>query len=151
MKKLLFLAAIFAVTLSSCNLFNKETGKSEIEMRADSLRKADSLKKVKAIALKKKKEQARKAAEKKAQEERNKRLNAKYQIISGSFKIQKNADAYLDLMKGKGYDAIMLNGQYNFSLVSIQGFADRNMAISALKEVKKGSENSEEYWIYEMK
>ncbi len=45
----------------------------------------------------------------------------------------------------------MLNGQYNFSLVSIQGFEDRNMAITALKEAKKGSENSEEYWIHEMK
>jgi len=150
MKKLLFFAAILTIAVSSCNLFDKQSGKTDIERKRDSIQRADSLKKVRLEMKRKKQEQARIAAEKKAKAERAKRLNAKYQIISGSFKVQKNADAYLDLMKQKGFDAIMLKGQYNFSLVSIQGFDDRKMAIAALKEAKKTSQNNEEFWIFEM-
>ncbi len=149
MKKLLFLALVLSITAGSCSLFEKEQlGKSALERKADSLHKADSIRDLKAKALKAKEKKLREDSLRKAQEEKEQRINAKYQIIAGSFKVNGNATSYNEAMKKLGYDAIIIPGEYRFNLVSINGFDDMQTAVSELRRLKSSTQTHEELWVY---
>lgn len=73
---------------------------------------------------------------------------SKYYLVSGSFKINENAEAYLQQMKGEGYDPFHLGKQGNFFIVGIDVFDDEQKAFAAQYDfLKKFPESG--VWVYQ--
>ena len=148
MRNIVIVLSLLVILSSGCQFFGKKkrAEQAAIEQRKnDSIATADSLKKVKTIALKKKKEeQARKDSIKKAEEERRKLY--KYHIIVGSFKTPKYATAYNDFIGKKGYQTELLTNRYNFQMVSIGAYKSWRDAVKELGKVREAIESTS--WIY---
>lgn len=72
-----------------------------------------------------------------------------YQVIVGSFKDVFNAQELILNLQRKGYNPEIINDGSPFTKVSIQGFSNRENAVSALKDYK--SKVNRGAWIYTAK
>ncbi len=147
MRNLVIVLSLLVVFSSGCEMFGKkkkaEQAKIELKAKNDSIKKA---KKAKNDAKIKKQKEAKAKAEtaRKAEEERKKLY--KFHIIVGSFKTPKYAQAYNELIAGKGYQTELFTNNYNFQMVSIGAFKSWREAVVELKKTREAIEQSA--WIY---
>jgi hypothetical protein len=133
--------------LKSKGLFNKkERALKEMMVLQDSIRVADSLKKVQddLLAI----ESARLESERLAEEERIANENRfKYNIIVGSFITPEYAKEYAEEYKVLGYDPniIKMSGS-NFELVSAEAHNNFNEAVARLRQFQDTVQI--EAWLY---
>jgi len=138
---------------SGCDFINTKilkkkkgpTAEEVAKFKADSIRRADSL-------MMADLEQARLDSMAQAQaaalSQSVSTENAKYHVISGSFKTPEYADKYSELMVSKfGFSSTrIIDGPVDFKLVSVKQCESMNEAINAAKEVT--SNESLQAWIY---
>ena len=134
---LLLLVSPSCKFLRSKGLFNKKAkALAEWEAKQDSIRVADSIKQVQEKLLAIEIENARVAAEKKAEEERVALENrSRYNIIVGSFITPQYAKDWDEEFKKRGYDSkiIKMEGT-RFELVAAERHENFRKAVERLKQ-----------------
>lgn len=130
------LLVLCMLSLPSCKfLKTKVFGKkarlqAELQARQDSIRVADSLKKVRDLELAL--EAARQDSLRRAEEERL-AMDTKYNIIVGSFVTPEFAKSFADEYSGMGYNVrIIKPANSKFELVAAEGHKDLRFAIRRL-------------------
>jgi hypothetical protein len=147
---------VFLAVLPSCKyfkgggLFGRKANKAAVlQMRQDSTRVADSLRKaqdeLQAI------ENEKLLSAKKAEEERVAQENKfRYNIIVGSFITHENAKEFADSYRQKGYDPKILKMEgTRFELVSAEAYDSFGKAAARVKEFQQSIEL--DAWLYIMK
>ncbi len=149
---LLFLAAVLLLTpscdfMKSINPFGKKAREAEaLRQQQEAFRIADSIR----VANEKQAEAERaRQAELAMQAEVQSRMTLGYHVIVGSFLTPAYADAWLEHIRGFGYDAqiIDMNGG-RWQLVSASSFADLHQAWNALGGITERIDG--EAWVYKM-
>jgi len=140
------LLIVFLVAMPSCKYFkkdNKAKTMAILKAQADSIRVADSLRKIQDQIMSARLDSARKAdAERLAFDASN-----KYNIIVGSFITPEYAKALSDEYKTKGYNPQILKKEGSkFEFVSIEAFDTFKKAFSRLKQYQDTVQF--EAWLY---
>lgn len=144
------LAIIFLV--SSCNLFKKPNMTQEqidamaAELRACKEENASAIAKYEAELSKIKAEQAAMLQE---QENQSTPSSGTYYVIVGSFKTPKYADDYSVKIKEMGGDGMIIDGPYDFGLVTMSGHPTLGEAINAMNEARMNI--VPEAWIFRVR
>jgi hypothetical protein len=74
------------------------------------------------------------------------RLKAmKYAVILGSFKVPSNADNYLNVVKGMGYDAQIITAPRGWNLVCAVAFEKRREAFRKARELQDAGQDAREF------
>lgn len=137
------------MVMPACKYFkgkNKSDSMALIKAQADSIRVADSLKKVQERI-----ENERIASERKAEEERlANEAKQKYNIIVGSFLTPEFANGLSESYKKQGYDTkIVQKDGSKFQLVAIETFENFRDAVKKLKQYQDTVQV--EAWVYTRK
>jgi hypothetical protein len=147
---LLFLAAVLLLTpscdfMKSINPFGKKAREAEaLRQQQEAFRIADSIR----VANEKQAEAERaRQAELAMEAEEQTRMMSGYHVIVGSFLTPAYADAWLEHIRGFGYDAriIEMNGG-RWQLVSASSFPDLHQAWNALGGIAEKIDS--EAWVY---
>lgn len=140
---------LIAVTmLSSCDFFRSILGKPtskdiermkiEAAAQAKKQRQLDSINKAKAEA----------DAIAAAQLEALTKLNDKYYVILGSFKVEDNATKMYAMLEKNGYTPKTIRFKNGFDLVSVASFNDYHKALNELDNLRAYEFCPEDVWIY---
>lgn len=143
MKKNFTIIILFIATflvMSSCNFFTKK--KDAYIKQLEQVIKEDSLKRVAEIESLKAEMQAKLDSMKQACGN----CEGNFYVITGSFKIQQNADNYLNEMKSLGYNAQIVEAPNGFHLVSTFCGKTLNESLNALNTARNNVHP--EAWIY---
>jgi nucleoid DNA-binding protein len=71
----------------------------------------------------------------------------KYHIVAGAFRVQSNAIKKIELLKGKGYDARMIDkNAYGLYQVAFASYTDKSRALMQLRKIK--SIENPQAWLY---
>ena len=163
MKKLTFaIIILMGISFSACDfigekipLFKRGDTLEAYQHRMDSIKYADSIRKVKKLEQENMlKEKARLEAERKAKELAILNAKNRYHVIAGSFKTPKYAETYLGEMQKQGYTVKTLKNEYGFDCVSIFATSSYGKALKKINELKVGQEEEDgevELWVLEDK
>lgn len=142
MKKLLPILLMLVFAAAGCKYFSKGTADlAKTNARLDSTLKAEKSAHEKELDQLKQESQMKIDSLKLSCE----KLNNRYHIIVGAFKVPGNADSYLKAMNGKGYHAQIVSlGSYQ--MVSVNACSSLREALGQLGNFR--NEVNKDAWIY---
>jgi hypothetical protein len=68
------------------------------------------------------------------------RMPGSFHIVMGCFSVPENAEKYIETLRAKGYDAILLDTFKTLYRVAVTGFATREIALLELEKIKSGEQ-----------
>jgi len=143
---LAILLTVFLIAMPACKYFKKDKKVKQmaiLKAQADSIRVADSLKKIQDEIMNARLDSARKADEERLAFE----ASRKYNIIVGSFLTPEYAKGLSEEYRQKGYDPKIIKKEGSkFEFVSIEAFDSFRKAVSRLKQYQDTVQF--EAWLY---
>jgi hypothetical protein len=151
MKKILYLLVI-ALLMSQCKYFEKNRLFSNdidtllvYQYRADSIRLADSLRNIEAMAREQRLELETQQAMKQATGREK-----PFHLITGAFKTPNFATKFKDNMSNKGFEAKIIKAPNGFDMVSVETFDDFYTGFARLKSFRIANPGMD-VWLYHHK
>jgi hypothetical protein len=140
---------VLVLALSGCKFFQEKGwfgGKKAdtmeaYMMRMDSIDRADSMQMVQTIRQR----EIDDSLEQVRQQELARQQAKKFVVILGSFKVPSNADNYLGVVRGMGYDAEIITAPRGWNLVCAVAFEKKRDAFRKAREFQNTGQDA---WVY---